>query len=431
MTAFEQLLERVNEMPILDTHEHLDAREPEEWGDIDVISGLLAAQYAHTTMAIAGIRRDWQAKEPILDKWRALAPYWEDCRYMGYMQGSQIAVRDLFGFDKINEKNIEALNDAFLESLRPGCYGEMLLEKSRIITAIVDADFDCDRRFFRSVFHVDKYVMPAFEHDMWIIEKETGVTLRTFDDWLYAFEADLKNGMAKGIVALKCALAYQRPLKFERVTYSEAEADFNEMYRHRFRPGHVILNHGAGRAFQDYMMHYICKTSEKLGLTLQVHTGLLEGITNHLPNANPELLNNLFVEYPDLEFDLFHISYPYHGIAGALAKMFPNVYVDMCWAHIISPEASINALDEWIGLLPLRKISAFGGDFNGNVPHLVYGHAMLARRNVCKALARKIADGLMDADEAYEVAKKLFIYNPVRLFGLEKDAAVVQALKNL
>ena len=360
MTNFEKLYGMVEKMPIIDTHEHLDAKESGSWENIDVINGLLVSCYVHTVLCVAGMRYDWIAPRPVAEKWKAIEPYWEDCRYTGYMQCTHAVVKDLFGIDKIDSSTIEQLNDLFLKSLKPGIYEDILKNKSNIAVSLVDFDYECDRKFFRSVYHIDKFVMPVIEKDLREVENDTGIKIRTLDDWIEAFETDLKNKIKKGIVALKCALAYVRPIHFRRVSYSDAQRDFDLMYAHRFTPSHIFENHGAGRDFQDYMMHHICKTAEQLGLTLQIHTGILEGITNHLGNSNPELLNNLFAEYPDLKFDLFHISYPYQNSASALAKMFPNVYIDMCWAHIISPEASIKALGEWIELLPLNKISAFG-----------------------------------------------------------------------
>jgi hypothetical protein len=44
-----------------------------------------------------------------------------------------------------------------------------------------------------------------------------------------------------------------------------------------------------------------------------------------IANSNPTLLTNLFFLYPNLKFDLFHISYPYQGELSVLAKGFPNV----------------------------------------------------------------------------------------------------------
>ena len=42
-----------------------------------------------------------------------------------------------------------------------------------------------------------------------------------------------------------------------------------------------------------------------------------------LANGRPSLLNNLFLDYPNVKFDMFHISYPYCGEAGALGRCSP------------------------------------------------------------------------------------------------------------
>jgi hypothetical protein len=102
---------------------------------------------------------------------------------------------------------------------------------------------------------------------------------------------------------------------------------------------------------------------------------------------------------------------------GVLAKNFPNVFIDMCWGHVISPEASRRALVEWLDTVPANKISAFGGDY-GFVDG-VYGHQYIARRNVAAALAVKVDDGSMSLTRATEIATWVFVDNPGRLFGLD------------
>jgi hypothetical protein len=97
--------------------------------------------------------------------------------------------------------------------------------------------------------------------------------------------------------------------------------------------------------------------------------------------------------------------------------MFPNVTVDMCWAHIISPSASICALHDFLDAIPYNKISAFGGDYlfvDG-----VYGHLEIARRNVARVLAEKAENGIFGEDKALEIARALFYDNPKRIFKLE------------
>lgn len=156
--------------------------------------------------------------------------------------------------------------------------------------------------------------------------------------------------------------------------------------------------------------------ANRKNLIFQIHTNIQEGNGNRLSNSNPELLSNLFLEYTNVGFDLFHIGYPYQNEITVLAKNFPNVYIDMCWAHIVSPVASINALLEWFLTIPLNKISAFGGDYlfiDG-----VYGHIKIAQKNVAMALSLKVQDRIFDLDMAKKVAQMLFYENPKNIFRL-------------
>ncbi len=151
-------------------------------------------------------------------------------------------------------------------------------------------------------------------------------------------------------------------------------------------------------------------------MVLQIHTGLHEGNGNIITNSNPALLSRVFLEYPDMTFDVFHIGYPYQGELGALCKMFPNVHIDMCWAHIISPMAARAALDEWLEFLPYNRISGFGGDYTPIDG--IYGHQYMARRNIAAVLSDKVEAGLFGIDEARRIAKALLYDNPKRLFGI-------------
>jgi hypothetical protein len=97
--------------------------------------------------------------------------------------------------------------------------------------------------------------------------------------------------------------------------------------------------------------------------------------------------------------------------------MFPNVSVDMCWAHIVSPEASVRALGEWLELFPYSKICGFGGDY-GFVDG-VFGHQQIARENIARALSKKVEKRLFSLDAACGIARALLYDNPARIFGLD------------
>ena len=77
-------------------------------------------------------------------------------------------------------------------------------------------------------------------------------------------------------------------------------------------------------------MHHILSAANERGVFVQFHAGLLKGNRRMLSNSNSQLLENLFLKYPGLKFDLCHIGYPYWGVTAAFAKTYTNVFIDMC-----------------------------------------------------------------------------------------------------
>ncbi|MDQ1316736.1 MAG: uncharacterized protein QG588_385, partial [Candidatus Poribacteria bacterium] len=99
-----------------------------------------------------------------------------------------------------------------------------------------------------------------------------------------------------------------------------------------------------------------------------------------------------------------------------LAKIFPNVYLDMSWIHIISPIGSRYALKEWLRMVPYNKIIGFGDDLQ--FVETVYGHLKIARQNTAIVLAEMIQEGLISESIALDIAKAIFYDNPSWLYRL-------------
>jgi len=203
-------------------------------------------------------------------------------------------------------------------------------------------------------------------------------------------------------------------------TWHDAEQDFNDVFSKRlfFRLA-VTSNYGFDHAwlFQNYLMHRILSVSEELDMTVQFHTGYLGGRDTYLPHSNPEGLIPLIFQYPDLRFDLLHMGYPYQGVLGAIAKNYPNAFINLCWAHIISPNVTVSALTEWLNLLPANKIIGFGSDVNA--VDLVAGNLEMARENIAEVLALAVNRGILDEDGGQEIALKWLYQNPKNIYGLD------------
>jgi hypothetical protein len=430
LTVLEDLRRYIGDLQIVDTHEHL--RPEGEWVKTshDVLTEYLA-HYFTCDLVSAGLPQKtlqtaiFDSADPVKTKWHVLEPYWNAARNTGYARALDIAVRDLYGLPGIDASTIEELDHRFRAARAASAKGKshynyVLKDKSRIAVSLVDDlkgwDTSEDKRFFRYVYRIHHLLTVTDPVQLDTMTAATGVAIHGLSDWMDAAEKSIDAAVAKGAVALKCAMAYERSIYFPKTAYADAEAAFKRLYGIPYGSDVGPVNAGMGRIVENFMMHHVCRLADKRGFTFQIHTGIQEGNGNVLANSNPELLTNLFLEYKNIVFDVFHMSYPYEHVLSAIAKNFANVNIDMCWAHIISPEASVRALVEFLDAVPANKISAFGGDYifvDG-----VYGHQYIARDNVAKALAMKVAGGCFDLDRAKEIAHWLFVCNPKRIFKL-------------
>lgn len=427
-STFEKIVGYVNELEIIDTHEHLPSSEAawlEDYrnngGDVfkEYLSHYFSCDLVSAGLPQADLQKVRTSDLPLMEKWALLEPYWDVARHTGYGRSLDRAAHGIYGIEGIQRETIEELNAAFLASLKPGHFQRVLKDLSRIKVSVLDAldgSLNSDTTFFRNVFRMDLFVFPYSHEHIQDIEGRTGIRITSFAAWCECCKKMLDIVLEGGIVALKCGLAYQRSLKFERPSRDMAEAEFNDFLQAISRDGIHTQLAPPGKHCQNYMMHYVLELANQRQLTYQFHTGLQEGFGNHISWSDPSLMTNLFAEYPDVRFDLFHIGYPFQQKLAALAKNFSNVFIDMCWAHIISPQASILALAEYLDSVPFSKISAFGGDYlfvDG-----VYGHQQMARENVSRSLAMKVNEGVFDVDRAREIAHSLFYENPLRILNL-------------
>jgi len=420
---YSDLLLYISELTIIDTHEHLPPYEAKRNKNADVLSEYLS-HYFNRDLVSAGLsKKDHdKAVDPsgdLPERWKLVEPYWDKCRFTGYGRSLDLTVQALYGIERIDGDTIAALNSAFQKTVSSaGHYRKVLKELCQIETSLLDAGtLDVDRDIFTPIPRIDCFITPDGVAALNSIGEESGVEVTGFTAWLRAAETLLEKWTDSGVRIFKSGLAYQRPLLYERVTRHEAETQFNALFYKNHEPDWYQTSAARGKAFEDYMMHFVLGILSGKKVTLQVHTGLQEGNGNLLYNSDPGLLSNLFLAYPNVDFDLFHIGYPFQNVVGALSKNFANVFIDMCWAHIISPNACVSALHEWLDAVPYNKISAFGGDYC--MIDTIYGHQRLARENVAKALAGKVDEGAFQPDTAKRIAKALFYDNPREIFKLK------------
>ena len=419
------LLEAIDEIPLVNTHEHIIPEEERISSRIDFFT--LAGHYAINDVISAGLSGDdlsvvRNPAAPAEQRWQAFEPFWQSARMTGYGQALRIAIQDIYGVDQISGATLPEINRRIEAANRPGLYEEILIRRSNIAYSVLDDYWNAapvrpDPRFFVCARKFDRFVAPQSVSDFRNLEELTDVSITGLAGLKRAMETSFQQSLDIGMVAVKSTLAYNREIHYAEVAERDAESSLQSLLGANRTPPAAFRSRVERpfRPLEDHMFHHLIGLAAMHGVPVQIHTGLHAGNGNFIENSKPTHLTNLFFLFPQVQFDLFHMSYPYQGEAAAIAKVFPNVYVDLCWAHIISPSASRRALHEMLETVPSNKIFGYGGDYR--YPELSYAHAKIARRNIAQVLAEKVSEGSCSGEEALALGRKLLHDNPDALFG--------------
>jgi len=430
--VYDNIKKAVYSVKLVDTHEHL-VQERERLASKPDLFETFLAHYASSDLVSSGMPLEDLDKVrnpalPLKDRWELIAPFWEEIQNTGYAWALRIAFRDLYGISELSSNTYSSLAQAMEEKNKPGVYKWVLNEKAGIERIILDTSRDTrvedvDQNLFAPVQRFDSFVMVRSKPELEELGRHCNMRIHGLNDLIEALRMEF-DSLYRWIVGVKIGLAYMRTLRFDKVTFREAEEVFNNIYEGecferiainksaRYTPAGLSMSES--KPLQDFMVHKVIQFAAERGLPIQVHTGLQEGNENVIMNSNPTLLINLFREYKEVRFDIFHGSYPYTGELGVLAKNFQNVYVDMCWLHIISSTRARLALSEWLDTVPSNKILCFGGDYR--FIEGVYGHSIIARDNVARVLMEKVDEGILTEEQAVVLAKKLLRENAANLF---------------
>jgi len=422
--VYRRIKSHVDQIRLIDTHEHLGSEDSYLKRPTDFLVRML--HYVESDLISAGMPpasggkplRVQDLEVPLAERWALFRTSWQEARLTGYGRALARSTRDLYGvdLDALTPDTPRQLNERIAAENRPGLYRRVLKEKARIDLSIVDiGNTRVDSEFFVPVIRFDSFVSVHNKKDLENLGTQNGIAVNGLGDFVRALEGAFEKAAREGAVGVKSGLAYSRRIYYPRPSDAEAEAAFSKVNGGGAVSAEEVL------PLQNYMMHQVCRLAAKHQLPFQIHTGLQTGSGNLITNSKPTDLVNLIQEYRDVKFVIFHGSYPYGPELGTMAKNFPNVFIDLCWMHIISPKVSREFLSEWIETVPANKITGFGGDYL----HVegAYAHAEMAREVVATVLAEKVLQGYLTEKDAGELAVKFLRDNALALYKLKLPSA--------
>jgi predicted TIM-barrel fold metal-dependent hydrolase len=417
----EDLLEALKEIEVVDAHEHLPPEKVRLEHKVDVFT--LFSVYTIGDLTASGMPQEHMKKihEPSISiekRWELFSPYLEHIRYGSYARPAFIAAKEFYGFDDINEKNYKLLSEKIKESNKPGIYHRVLREKCNIRVALTQFDTtDYDLDLLVPLMWLDNYAAVKSKNAIESNATNLGEEVKSLDDYVKIIRKGLEKWKSEGVVGIKMvSKTFKSPSK------SQAKSTFEKMMRNEKYnlPETQKIIQLDSPCFPElnplyiYLIEEMLDIAADLGLVVAVHTGMW----GDFRILDPQHMIPIIARHPKTKFDIYHMGIPYVRQTAIIGKNFPNVWLNLCWCHIISPKIAYQAMDELIDLVPINKIIAFGGDYVLPVEK-VYGHLLMARENIVKVLGKRIKEKLLTENEAIDIAKKWFYNNPKELYKLD------------
>jgi hypothetical protein len=421
----------VDAAKVINAHEH--QRWPAEFeGNEYNFYTLLAYSYLKSDLVSAGGPQLTPEDVNLGDLdalWEKHGPYLDLCRNTSYYSHFLAGFRLLYDYCEpvFSRNGVAALSRQITDKYkqRDTWYAEAFREAGFELM-FVDQYWNAlnsklDPRYFALVLNVNPLVSCISDRERLLMQeapasgnvykwaKERSLDINTLDDYLKTADLIFSQFLADKAVCLKNSMAYWRSLDYEDVPYSRA--------RELYALPEAELSSSQKKALQDFMFHWIIRKSIEVKLPIQIHTGYLAGNGNRLDNGRPIKLNNLFLQYREARFVLFHGGYPWTGEYAALGKMFPNVYLDLVWLPQISREEAVRSLDEILDTVPYNKLF-WGGDC-----HFIEestGSLEFGRDVVAQVLAARMDRGLLTMETAVDIAAGIFRDNAIKVFSLKK-----------
>ncbi len=408
----------IGRIPLIDTHEHTgrpDGLAARSTPFTDLIRGMYVVEdFLATGMAVG----QWQeANHNSLAGWRLLKDRIGLVRNTAYYRALILALRDLYdsALEEINEKTWESLSERIAAAYsRPDWVKHVFRDRCNVEVVLwdkVDQQPDwpeIDRDIFLPMWRLDKLLFSYRPRVREELAAKYGVRLVTFSDCRDLIESVLDQAVSMGAPALKCNVAYQRSLDFDRGNSAHAAKTF--------AGSETDISARDAKIYEDHVMDLIVEGATRRGLPMQIHTGMLSG-PGYLGESNPMLLAKLIKRHPKARFVLLHGGYPFTSETAILAKSFPNVYLDANWLPLISPTAMKRVFLEWLDTVPVNRIMIWGGDsfrVEGT-----YASLFLVKKVVSDALAERLQAGDLSEGNLLPLLWDIFRNNAVKLYRTE------------
>jgi predicted TIM-barrel fold metal-dependent hydrolase len=415
------LTQHIHATPLSDTHEHLFKETDYVNAGPDVLADLFG-MYVGSELIVAGASPEnvaclLDSNDPDVEaRWAGVQTAWQLCQYTGYGQAVQHMARLIYGMDEIKLETIDRAAERNREIRQPGERLRLLRDVANLDHVQVD-DFvwaclpdPSGPEFF--LYDLSWADFAGARFDVAALQTETGIAVVDLESLRTALTA-LFAKYGPVAIAVKSQHAYERTLAWE----PREDADAAPVLQHYLSGS--TLTEAERLCLGDWCLARGVELAIEYRLPVKIHTGYLAGHSQNFTQPDRTRaahLAPLLAHYPEAGFVLMHIAYPYSDELLALAKHFPNTYLDMCWAWSINPHHAAEFVRRVLHALPINKLFAFGGDCHW--PTESVGFAAQARYWLAYALQGEIQEGFLTEAQAIQIATRVMQENQRAVFDL-------------
>lgn len=438
--CYENLRQYIETVPLIDCHDHSIGCSVKYTDPIAVVAG--DGAYFVSDLISASSEKDVETmlnpNLPLEQRWPILQRAWKRTCHTGYAQVTKLVMKKFYNEDALTLDALKRIQGKLLDLTDEKVYDD-ILEEAKIKIRLTHAFFDMNGMWQtqcselagwvkairkgtaklgpRSVLAAPITQFHSLRNYNWIqtIASAVDKEATTLEEYLDVCREIFEIYKGFGAVALKDNSAYQRSLAYDIFSQADAKKVFNRMVADpRYEPAYPAEL----KPLDDYLFHEFMRMAKEIDLPVQIHTGHMAWIRNDIVKTNAVLLTNLLDTHKDVRFDLFHANWPYSGELLFLAKNYPNVSIDFCWANIIDPIYCQRMFKQALSCVPHGKIHGYGADFKGCTDR-AWAHAVIARDNIAIALADMVDAEYLNLDDAKEVAHAWLFKNANDFFRLD------------
>jgi uncharacterized protein len=399
---FKTLLAYTNTLDIVDAHEHLLSAEDHTERYLCFYN--FFSDYVRWDLYGAGVPKKYLNFRPkneadAIEIFNVIEPYLPYVENGSYMLSVKYALKKYFGCDKIDRSNFLEISRKLNQENTVEHYHKIL--KDAHIVKMLEQSVEgnpVEKEFVNMTTLGFQFVMERKMMDMCRANKTS-----TLNDVINLYDKEIGLEKQRGSVGIKF---------FPHVFIEPNDSLVAAQQLEEIKNGKNVNQRST---LARYIYEKQIDIATKYKMVVAIHLGVWANLTD----KTPSILFNIVEKHTDAIFDIYHMGIPYIRETAFLGKNYPNVYLNMCWAHSVSESMVFNSLDEWIDIVPTNKIIAFGGDVI-TLPQHAVGMLEVAKENICRGLARRIERNRLDMAGAKKILKDWFYDNPMRIYGLKK-----------